>query len=79
MKKPGFSTARERPFKVGPATRVASVMVARSLRSPALKAREPTPVLLSPSYLPLTEAFIISTHPRERKSRERERKRGLVW
>ena len=59
MKKPGFSTARERPFKVGPGTKVASVMVARSLISPALKATEPTPVLLPPSYLPLTEAFIL--------------------
>lgn len=59
MKEPGFSTARERPFKVGPATRVASVIVARSLISPALTANEPTPVVLSASYLPLREAFIV--------------------
>lgn len=75
MKKPGFSTARERPFKLGPATKVASVMVARSLRSPALKASEPTPVLLPPaSNLPLTEAFIaivLDTQLREERERER--------
>lgn len=38
MKKPGFSTARAKPFKLGPLTTVASVSEARSLTSPALKA-----------------------------------------
>lgn len=68
MKEPGFSRARERPFKLGPATTVASVMVARSLRSPALKAREPIPVVLSASYLPLREAFIVTEKEREERA-----------
>lgn len=72
MKKPGFSRARERPFKLGPATTVASVKVARSLRSPALKAREPTPVVLSASYLPLREAFIVKESFGVGESGERE-------
>nr|GMD96284.1 hypothetical protein BHM03_00039351 [Ipomoea batatas] len=36
MKAPGFSSARAKPFKEGPLTTVASVMVARSFMSPAL-------------------------------------------
>lgn len=58
MKKPGFSTAKTKPFKLGPLTTVASVIEARSLISPALRARVAAALLLSVSYLPFKEAFI---------------------
>ena len=58
MKKPGFSTARARPFKLGPLTTVASVKEARSLTSPALTTTVAAALLLSMSYLPFKEAFI---------------------
>lgn len=60
MKKPGFSTARAKPFKLGPFTTVASVKEALSLTSPALKATvaAATPLSLSVSYLPFNDAFI---------------------
>jgi len=58
MKKPGFSTARDKPFKLGPLTKVASVTEARSLTSPVLKATVAAPVLLSFSYLPFKDALI---------------------
>lgn len=68
MKKPGFSTARERPFKLGPAMREVSVMVARSLALPALKESEATPPLLSTSNFPLKVAFIdINLYSRRRQ------------
>lgn len=62
MKKPGFSTARAKPFKLGPLTTVASVKEARSLTSPALKAKEAAvagALLFSVSYLPFKDAFIL--------------------
>lgn len=59
MKKPGFSTARDKPFKLGPLTTVASVREARSLKSPALKETVVEAAALSGSYLALNEAFII--------------------
>ena len=59
MKKPGFSTARERPFKLGPLMIVASVMDARSLTSPALTAKVEAAPLLSASYLVFRVAFIV--------------------
>ena len=58
MKKPGFSTARAKPFKLGPLTMVASVMEARSLMSPALTATVAAAAALSVSYLALNDAFI---------------------
>lgn len=60
VKDPGFSTARAKPFKQGPLTTVASVMEARSLTSPALKARvtAEAAVALSASYFALKDAFI---------------------
>ena len=61
MKKPGFSSARAKPFKLGPLTTVASVMEALSLTSPALRARVAVaPPFLSESYLPLKVAFIVN-------------------
>lgn len=60
MKKPGFSRAKARPFRLGPWTTVASVMAARSLKSPALKETvEAAAAALSGSYLALNDAFII--------------------
>lgn len=59
MKKPGFSRAKAKPFKQGPLTTVASVMEARSLKSPALKATVVAAAALSGSYLALNDAFII--------------------
>lgn len=62
MKKPGFSTAKAKPFKLGPLTTVASVKEARSLKSPALKTKEAAaagPLLFSVSYLPFKDAFIL--------------------
>lgn len=72
VKDPGLSTARAKPFKQGPLTRVASVMEARSLTSPALKARvmAEAGVVLSASYFALKDAFILwsrSSCPRRRK------------
>lgn len=61
MKKPGFSTAKARPFKLGPLTTVASVREARSLKSPALTDTVAAAAALSGSYLALNDAFIIST------------------
>lgn len=61
MKKPGFSTARERPFKLGPLMIVASVIEARSLTSPALTAKVEAAPLLSASYLVFRVAFIVSS------------------
>lgn len=60
VKDPGLSTAKARPFKQGPLTRVASVMEARSLTSPALKTRvtAEAAVALSASYFALKDAFI---------------------
>lgn len=59
MKKPGFSRAKAKPFKQGPLTTVASVMEARSLKSPAFKATVVAAAALSGSYLALNDAFII--------------------
>lgn len=62
MKEPGFSRERARPFKVGPLTKVASVMDALSFTSPALTVKVAAAVLFfSDSYLPFSEAFIISS------------------
>lgn len=58
MKKPGFSTARAKPFKLGPLTTVASVMEARSLMSPALTPTVAAAAALSVSYLAFNDAFI---------------------
>lgn len=65
VKNPGFSTARAKPFKQGPLTTVASVMEARSLTSPALKARvtAEVAVALSASYFALKDAFISGAEP----------------
>lgn len=61
MKEPGFSTARTRPVKLGPLMKVASVMEARSLTSPALTATvAAAPPFLSMSYLPFKAAFIVN-------------------
>lgn len=60
MNNPGFSTARANPFKLGPLTTVASVMEARSLRSPALNATVALAAALSGSYRALNEAFIVA-------------------
>lgn len=61
MKKPGFSTARAKPFKLGPLTMVASVMDARSLTFPAVTATTAAAdELLSVSYLAFNDAFIFS-------------------
>lgn len=58
VKKPGFSAVRSRPFKLGPLTKVASVIEARSLRSPTPPPMTATAVLLSFSYLPFREPLI---------------------
>lgn len=58
IKKPGFSTAKAKPFKQGPLTMVASVMEARSLKSPALAVTVAKTAALSGSYLALNDAFI---------------------
>lgn len=69
MKKPGFSTAKAKPFKLGPLTTVASVSEARSLTSPALKAIVAAAaglLLFSSSYLPFKDAFIFGKNGRDR-------------
>lgn len=58
MKKPGFSRAKDKPFKLGPLMTVASVMEARSLNSPASAVTVAAAAALSGSYLALNEAFI---------------------
>ena len=63
MKQPGFSTARERPLREGSLTKVASVIEALSLKSPAgittVEVAEVAAVLsVSYSYLPFNDALI---------------------
>lgn len=60
MKEPGFSTARTKPFKLGPAAKVASVSEARNLTSLAKTEMFAAAPLLSVSYLPFRDAFIIN-------------------
>lgn len=76
MKKPGLSTARVKPFKLGPLAKVASVNEARSLTSPALKANAAAAagaLLFSVSYLPFKEAFILGEET-ERDSKRRNKR-----
>lgn len=62
MKKPGFSSERARPLKEGPLTKVASVMEARSLKSPVgiamVEVAAVVDLSVSYSYLPFKDAFI---------------------
>ena len=84
MKKPGFSTAKAKPFKLGPLTTVASVSEARSLTSPALKATVAAAaglLLFSSSYLPFKDAFIFGRNGRDRltdNERDKRRYRALL-
>lgn len=75
MNEPGFSTARARPFKEGPLTTVASVMVARSLTSPALTETVAAAAILSRSYRVLSEPFIVS----HLESGGEKLRRGVGW
>lgn len=62
MKKPGFSRERARPLREGPLTKVASVIEARSLKSPAgmasVEVAEVAVFCVSYSYFPFKDAFI---------------------
>lgn len=82
MNTPGFSTPRTKPFKPGPLTTVASVSEARSLTSLAKTATFAAAPLLSVSYLPFKDAFIVivskAVGEKRRRGRE-ERMLRVLW
>lgn len=72
MKEPGFSTARDKPVRLGPLMKVASVTEARNLTSAALTATVAKAApFLSTSYLPLSVAFIVNNGREVRRDKRR--------